>query len=275
MSDLKSRASETLARLQGRPSLRPRLLAGDPAAALVQSLEGLRELPWDRLPDNLDLAALVDHTLLRAEANAVEIEKLCEEALTFGFASVCVNPCWVPLAARVLDGSGVRVCTVVGFPLGANTSAVKAFEAQAALNAGASELDMVLALGAVKSGDWSAVAADLLEVRKAVPHPAVLKVILETCLLTEAEIRQACLCAVEAGLDFVKTSTGFSTGGATETAVALMRNTVGESVGVKASGGIRTRSQALVMIKAGATRLGLSASVAVAQGGEAKGTGAY
>lgn len=275
MSDLKLRASEVLARLGRHQGLRPLLLAGHPEAALVRTLEGLRELPWDRLPETIDLAPLVDHTLLRADANRTEIDTLCAEALEHGFASVCVNPCWVPSAVRTLQGSSVRVCTVVGFPLGASTSGAKAFEAQAALQAGALEVDMVLALGAVKSEDWAYVSADLQAVRQAVPQPAILKVILEACLLTEAEIQKACALAVEAGLDFVKTSTGFSTGGATEQAVALMRATVGDSIGVKASGGIRTRAQALAMVRAGATRLGLSASVAVVRGDESHGSGAY
>ena len=275
MANLKSRASEVLTRLGEPLGLKPLLLAGSPDAALLRTMEGLRELPWDRLPENLDLAPLVDHTLLRADAGRMEIERLCAEALEFGFASVCVNPCWVPVAVRVLRGSPVRVCTVVGFPLGANTRSAKAFEAQAALQAGALEVDMVLALGSLKSEDWDSVSEDLHAVRQAVPHPAVLKVILETCLLTETEIQKACALAVEAGLDFVKTSTGFSTGGATEQAVALMRATVGDSVGVKASGGIRTRTQALAMVRAGATRLGLSASLAVVRGDVSHASGAY
>lgn len=275
MSDLKARAAEILARLEGRPPLRPRLLAGSGPAALVQSLEGLRELPWDRLPGNLDLAPLVDHTLLRADASRAEVMRLCAEAREHGFASVCVNPWWVGAAQEALAGSPVRVCTVVGFPLGASASASKAFEASQALKDGATEVDMVLALGAVKSGDWGGVAQDLRAVRNAVPRPAVLKVILETSLLQEGEIRQASALALEAGLDFVKTSTGFSTAGATEAAVGTMREAVGEALGVKASGGIRTREQALAMVRAGATRLGLSASLAVVAGADGPGTGGY
>lgn len=275
MDDLKSRASEVLFRLAQRPPIQPRLLSGSAEAALIQTLEGLRELPWEALPGNLELAHLVDHTLLKADASRAEIERLCGEAAEHRFASVCVNPCWVGLSSDLLTGTDVRVCTVVGFPLGASTSAGKAFEASEALRAGASEIDMVLALGSMKSGDWAAVARDFQMVRNATPTPAVLKVILEVCLLTEDEVSQASRMAAEAGLDFVKTSTGFSTGGATEAAVARMREAVGEGVGVKASGGIRTRAQALAMVRAGATRLGLSASLAVVRGDEAASTGAY
>lgn len=266
MADLKSRAGEILLRLGEKPPIRPRLLSGSSEAALIQSLEGYRELPWDRLPEDLDLAPLVDHTLLKANGTRIEIEGLCREAGEYGFASVCVNPCWVGLSVDLLRGTGVRICTVVGFPLGATTSAVKVFEAQEAIKAGATEVDMVLALGLVKSGDWGLVAQDLRAVREAASKPVLLKVILETCLLDTDEIYRASQLALEAGLDFVKTSTGFSTGGATEAAVALMRQAVGDSMGVKASGGIKTRAQALAMVRAGATRLGLSASLAVVAG---------
>lgn len=274
MTDLKARASESLHRLQG-PPLRPRLLAGSDSAALLQTLEGLRERPWEALPQDVDLAGLLDHTLLKADAARPELERLCAEAREHRFASVCVNPLWVPLAAEALRDSGVRVCTVVGFPLGATLRAAKAFEAEAALAAGAFEVDMVLALGAAKSGDWDAVAEDLRALRTAVPRPAVLKVILETCLLTDSEITRASELAAEAGLDFVKTSTGFSAAGATEHAVALMRGAVGEAVGVKASGGIRTREQALAMVRAGATRLGVSASLGIVAGSAPSAPGTY
>jgi deoxyribose-phosphate aldolase len=230
--------------------------------AQITAAEG----PWD-------LSPLIDHTLLKAEATGTQVETLCAEALTHGFASVCVNPLWVPLAASVLKGSCVRTCTVVGFPLGATSLRAKAFEAETALKEGAQEVDMVLAIGAAKAGDWAAVARDFEGLRAAVPAPATLKVILETCLLDEAEKTRACELARDADLDFVKTSTGFSTGGATEVDVALMRRTVGRTVGVKASGGIRTYDVALRMVQAGATRLGLSASVAVVQG--RSGSGAY
>ncbi len=222
------------------------------------------EGPWD-------LSPLIDHTLLKADATGAQVEALCAEALAHGFASVCVNPLWVPLAASLLKGSPVRTCTVVGFPLGASTTRAKAFEAEVALADGAQEVDMVLAIGAAKAGDWDKVRQDLEALRSAVPAPAILKVILETCLLDEAEKVRACELAAEAGLDFVKTSTGFSTGGATEADVALMRQTVGSGLGVKASGGIRTYPVALQMVRAGATRLGLSASVAVVQGGTGAG----
>jgi deoxyribose-phosphate aldolase len=229
--------------------------------AQISATEG----PWD-------LSPLIDHTLLKADATGAQVETLCAEALTYGFASVCVNPLWVPLAASLLKGSLVRTCTVVGFPLGASAFRAKAFEAEVALAEGAQEVDMVLAIGAAKAGDWDAVRRDFEGLRAAVPAPATLKVILETCLLNDAEKVHACELASEAGLDFVKTSTGFSTGGATEADVALMRQTVGSSLGVKASGGIRTYDVALQMVHAGATRLGLSASVAVVSGGTGSGT---
>lgn len=234
-----------------------------------RALEGLA--PGQDGP--FDLSPLIDHTLLKPEATGAQVEVLCAEALAYGFASVCVNSVWVPLAASLLRGSPVRTCTVVGFPLGASLSVAKAAEAEAALQAGAQEIDMVLSVGQARSGDWDAVRRDLETVRRAVPAPAVLKVILETCLLDEAQKTRACELAKEAGLDFVKTSTGFSTGGATEADVALMRSTVGPNLGVKASGAIRTYEVALAMVRAGATRLGLSASLAVAKGGS--GSGSY
>ena len=225
---------------------------------------GAEEGPWD-------LSPLIDHTLLKAEATGTQVEALCAEAVQYGFASVCVNPFWVPLAAALLKGSPVRTCTVVGFPLGASSLRTKAFEAEQAQRAGAQEVDMVLAIGAAKAGDWTTVLQDLEGLRAATPAPAVLKVILETCLLDEAETLRACELARDAGLDFVKTSTGFSLRGATEADVSLMRRVVGPRVGVKASGGIRTYEGALRMVQAGATRLGLSASVAVVRGGTGSG----
>jgi deoxyribose-phosphate aldolase len=219
----------------------------------------LTEGPWD-------LSPLIDHTLLRPDATGPQVQALCIEALNHGFASVCVNPIWVPLAASLLKGSPVRTCTVVGFPLGSVPSRAKAFEAELAQREGAQEVDMVLALGAAKAGDWQAVLRDLEILRAATPKPTVLKVILETCLLDDDEKARACELACDAGLDFVKTSTGFSTGGATEADVALLRRKVGANLGVKASGGIRTYEAALRMVRAGATRLGLSASVAVVRG---------
>ncbi|HJV91784.1 MAG TPA: deoxyribose-phosphate aldolase [Holophagaceae bacterium] len=258
------RTLELRARLGAGPGPHPVLLAADEDMALLLGPEGLREEP---LPTaralRPTLAPLLDHTLLKAGARSAEIEALCGEARRHGFASVCVNPRWVPAAAVHLQGSGVRVCTVVGFPLGATSLAAKAFEAEVALREGATEVDMVLDLGAARDGDWARIRADFKGLRSAVPRPAVLKVILETCLLDDDQKRRACALAAEEGLDFVKTSTGFSTGGATVADVGLMRQTVGEAVGVKASGGIRTFEQALAMVQAGATRLGVSASLAI------------
>lgn len=207
-------------------------------------------------------ASFFDHTLLKPDASPRQIEALCQEALTLGAASVCVNPCYVPLAAQLLSGSAVRVCTVIGFPLGATTSAQKAYEAASAQAAGAQEVDMVLNVGYLKAGDLAAVRADIAQVRSAV-QDATLKVILETCLLTQEGIVTACRLAQAAGADFVKTSTGFSTAGATAEDVALMRRTVGPDMGVKAAGGIRTLADALRMLEAGANRLGCSASVTI------------
>lgn len=255
---------------------KPQLLGCMAGEALIRDAAGLHSIPSGEagFPHGpWDLSPLIDHTLLKADASGAQIEALCAEARLYGFAAVCVNPLWVPVAASLLQGSAVRTCTVVGFPLGATSTRAKAYEAEVALGQGAQEVDMVLALGSVKSGDWKGVETDLKALRQAVPRNLVLKVILETCLLTDAEKVRACELANEAGLDFVKTSTGFSNGGATEGDVALMRQTVGHSVGVKASGGIRTYEGALRMVMAGATRLGLSASVAVVTGGA--GTGNY
>ena len=241
---------------------------------LFRDARGLHHRPFSQITPAegpWDLSPLIDHTLLKAEATGAQVETLCQEALKHGFASVCINPLWVPLAASLLRGSRVCTCTVVGFPLGASAFRVKALEAETALREGAGEVDMVLAIGAAKAGDWESVRQDFEALRAAVPAPGVLKVILETCLLDEAEKVRACELACDAGVDFVKTSTGFSTGGATEADVALMRRTVGPRVGVKASGGIRTYEVALRMVRAGATRLGLSASVAVVQGGTGSG----
>jgi deoxyribose-phosphate aldolase len=206
----------------------------------------------------MNIASMIDHTLLKPEATSTQIEKLCQEALTFEFASVCVNPMYVKLAAKMLKNSPVKVCTVIGFPLGATLSKAKAQEARLALELGAEELDMVMAIGAAKSGQLSYVEQDIAEVC-AVAGNAIVKVILETCLLTNEEIVEACLCAKRAGAHFVKTSTGFSTAGATIEHITLMRKTVGPDFGVKASGGIRTFDDAQNMIAAGATRIGASA----------------
>jgi len=218
-------------------------------------------------------ARYVDHTLLKPNATQEEIAKLCEEARAYCFASVCVNPSYVSLAAQLLRGSGVKVCTVVGFPLGSTTPTVKAIEARDAIANGADEIDMVINVGALKSGNDALVYDDIRAVREAT-RGKILKVILETSLLSNEEKVRACAASKKAGADFVKTSTGFSGGGATVEDVKLMRQTVGPLMGVKASGGIRDTQTAEQMIAAGATRLGTSASVAIvtgAQGGEKKG----
>ncbi|MBI5631423.1 MAG: deoxyribose-phosphate aldolase [Elusimicrobia bacterium] len=220
------------------------------------------------------VARCVDHTMLKPNATQEEIAKLCAEAKEFCFASVCVNPSYVPLAAQLLRGSGVKVCTVVGFPLGSTTSTVKAVEARDAMANGADEIDMVINVGALKSGNDAAVFEDIRTVREAA-RGRVLKVILETALLSQDEKTRACLLAKKAGADFVKTSTGFGGGGASVEDVRLMRQTVGPLMGVKASGGIRDAKAAQAMLEAGATRLGTSASVAIvtdaADSGEKKG----
>lgn len=213
----------------------------------------------------MNIASYIDHTLLAADASEAQIIKLCDEARTWSFASVCVNTCRVPLAAKALDGSGVKVCTVVGFPLGAMDSRSKAMETENAVKAGADEIDMVINIGYVKDKAWDAVLDDILAVRKAC-EGKVLKVILEVCLLSDEEIVKSCQLCVEAGADFVKTSTGFSKHGATLEAVRLMKKTVGDKALVKAAGGIRDRETALKMIEAGADRLGCSAGVAIVSG---------
>ena len=209
------------------------------------------------------LAKYIDHTLLKPDATEAQIEKLCAEAREYGFASVCVNSCYASLAARLLAGSDVAVCCVVGFPLGAATTAAKAFEAADAAQNGATEIDMVINVGAAKDGRWDDVEADIAGVAAAIEGKALLKVIIETCLLTDGEKIEACRAAVRAGADFVKTSTGFSKAGATAADVALMRKTVGPDVGVKAAGGIRTYADAMAMIEAGASRIGASAGIAI------------
>lgn len=212
-----------------------------------------------------ELARMIDHTLLKTEATEDDVRRLCQEALEYGFASVCVQPVYVSLAARLLEGSPVKVCSVAGFPFGANLTETKAFEARAAVDDGAAEIDMVINVGALKSRDYRAVVSDIEGVVKAVGRDALVKVILETGLLTDDEKVTACRLSQEAGAHFVKTSTGFIAGGATEEDVRLMRETVGPEMGVKAAGGIRDAATALRMIAAGASRLGCSASVAVMQ----------
>ncbi len=219
-----------------------------------------------------DTARFVDHTLLKPNATQDEIGKLCEEAKTFCFASVCVNPSYVALSAQLLRGSGVKVCTVVGFPLGSTTPTVKAIEARDAIANGADEIDMVINIGALKSGNDVVVYDDIKAVRDAT-RGRVLKVILETSLLSNEEKVRACTAAKKAGADFVKTSTGFGGGGATVEDVKLMRETVGPLMGVKASGGIRDAKIAADMIAAGATRLGTSASIAIVTDVKSEGKG--
>lgn len=209
------------------------------------------------------LAKYIDHTLLKPDATSSQIKKLCEEALSCEFASVCVNSCYVPLAAEMLKNSSVKTCCVVGFPLGAMLTSSKAQETKDAIAAGAEEVDMVINVGAAKSGNWNLVKEDIDAVVAASGKKALVKVIIETCLLTDEEKVKACQLAKEAGAEYVKTSTGFSTGGATAEDIALMRKTVGPQMGVKASGGIRNLDTALSMIRAGATRIGASAGIAI------------
>jgi deoxyribose-phosphate aldolase len=220
------------------------------------------------------LARYIDHTLLKPEATPAQIAQLCAEARDHAFAAVCINPVNVAQAAQLLQGAPVAVCTVVGFPLGASLPEVKAYEAQQALNQGATEIDMVINIGALKAGQLDLVEQDIravVQTCKARPAPALVKVILENCLLTDAEKVRACQIAQAAGADFVKTSTGFSSGGATVADIALMRRTVGPVMGVKAAGGVRTCADADAMIAAGATRIGTSSGVKLMQGPDAPG----
>ena len=210
----------------------------------------------------MNIAKYIDHTILKPIAQRKDIEKLCNEAKEYSFASVCVNPCWVAYASELLKGSSVKVCTVIGFPLGANDSAVKAFEAKHAIEQGASEVDMVINIGALKAGEYDLVKKDIQAVREA-SAGKILKVIIETSYLTDEEKQRVCKICAEVGADFVKTSTGFSDGGATTQDVALMAASAGSKVKVKASGGIRTREDALKMIEAGASRLGTSSGIKI------------
>ncbi|SKA27869.1 deoxyribose-phosphate aldolase [Consotaella salsifontis] len=213
-------------------------------------------------PTGADLARFIDHTLLRADATPAEIEKICDEALAHSFKAVCVNPIFVPLVAKKLAGSDVATCSVICFPFGADPTAAKVAEAAWVVSHGAQEVDMVIAIGLLKAGQTNAVRDDIAAVKEACGS-ALLKVIIETSLLSDAQKETACLLAKDAGADFVKTSTGFAGGGATEADVALMRRTVGPEMGVKASGGVRTRQDAQAMIAAGASRIGASASIAI------------
>ena len=229
-------------------------------ASRVAAMVGTGEVP-------ADMAGMIDHTLLKQDATRDDVKKLCDEARTHHFASVCVNTHWVPVARTLLQGSGVMVCAVVGFPLGAMTPTAKAFEAREAVRQGAQEIDMVINVGALKSRDYETVFEDIGRVVKA-SNPAKVKVILETGALNQEEKIIACSLSKLAGAHFVKTSTGFGPGGATVEDIALMRKLVGSEMGVKASGGVRTREDAERMAKAGANRIGASASVLIATGGD-------
>ncbi|GAE95089.1 deoxyribose-phosphate aldolase [Gracilibacillus boraciitolerans JCM 21714] len=211
----------------------------------------------------MTLANKIDHTALKPDTTKEQIETLCNEAKLYGFYSVCVNPTWVPLATELLKGTDIAVCTVIGFPLGATASPVKAFETKYTIEKGATEVDMVINVGHLKDGSHEAVQQDIEAVVQAAAGNALVKVIIETCLLTDSEKQKACQLAVAAGADYVKTSTGFSTGGATTEDIALMRKTVGPDIGVKASGGVRDQKTAQAMVDAGASRIGASSSVSI------------
>jgi deoxyribose-phosphate aldolase len=219
-----------------------------------------------------DVAKYIDHTMLRPEAPTSAFDKLCQEALTYKFFGVCVNSCRIAYVARKLQGSSIRVCSVVGFPLGAMTSRSKAFEAREAISDGAAEIDMVINIGLLKSGDARGVEEDIRTVRRATRANTILKVIIETALLTQDEKVMACELSKKAGADFVKTCTGFGGGGASVEDISLMRRIVGKDMGVKASGGVRTYKSAIALIGAGASRIGCVSSVAIVTGAEATGT---
>lgn len=212
---------------------------------------------------NSELAHYVDHTILKANATESDIVTLCKEAKQYDFCSVCINPYWVKKSAELLAGSNVKVCTVIGFPLGATSTASKVFETEQAIRDGATEIDMVINVGLLKAQAYQDVEADIAAVRKAVGNKGILKVIIETCLLTDEEKVKACELSVSAGAEFVKTSTGFSTGGATVEDIRLMRSVVGPTIGVKASGGVRTAESAKAMLEAGATRIGSGSGTAL------------
>lgn len=213
-----------------------------------------------------NIAQYIDHTVLNADALKTDIEKICKEAMEYNFKTVCIQPYWVPYAKELLADSEVGITTVIGFPLGANSSEIKAAEAKQAIADGATEVDMVINIGALKGEDYDTVLTDIKTVVAAAAGQAVVKVIIETSLLTKPEKVRACELAKEAGADFVKTSTGFSTGGATLDDVRLMRATVGPEMGVKASGGVRTHEDAIAMIEVGATRIGASSGIAIVEG---------
>ena len=217
--------------------------------------------------NSTQIARMIDHTILKATTTKEDVVKICKEAKEYGFFSVCINPANIELAKEELKGSDVKVCTVIGFPLGANTSAVKAFETKDAIAKGADEVDMVINIGALKDKNYELVYEDIKAVVDAANKEALVKVIIETCYLTDEEKKIACELAVKAGTDYVKTSTGFGTGGSTPADIKLMRETVGENIGVKASGGVRCEEEdAVKVIDAGATRIGASASIAIVSG---------
>jgi deoxyribose-phosphate aldolase len=237
-------------------------------AQALASLVSAAPVPWQppRIDDPVALARMIDHTLLKPEAGEDQIRTLCAEALEYGFASVCVNPTWTPLCAELLLGSTVKTCTVIGFPLGATLPAVKAYEVVQVAQLGVQEVDMVLPVGRLRDGDYRAVERDIAAVADAAQeYGLLLKVIIETGLLTDEQKVAACVIAEEAGANFVKTSTGFSGGGATAADIALMRRVVGDRLGVKASGGVRTAADALSLVAAGASRIGASAGVRIMQ----------
>ncbi len=211
----------------------------------------------------MNLAKYIDHTILKPDVSEEAVLKVCEEAKEYGFFSVCINPCFVKTVAKSLAGTDVKVTSVIGFPLGASTSEIKALEAKKAVEDGANEIDMVINVSALKDGKDDYVYEDILAVVNAIKGKAILKVIIETCLLTDDEKRKACELSQKAGAQFVKTSTGFSTGGATAEDVALMKSVVGDALEVKASGGVRDYETAMKMVNAGATRIGASASIAI------------
>lgn len=219
----------------------------------------------------MELNRMIDHTILKPEATEAAVQKIIDEAKEYNFFSVCINPCWVAFASEQLADTDVSVCTVIGFPLGANTPEVKAYEAADAIKNGANEVDMVINIGALKSQQYDYVRQDIQGVVDAAKGKALVKVIIETALLTDEEKVKACELAKEAGADFVKTSTGFSTGGAKVADIRLMRETVGPDMGVKASGGVHNAEEALAMIEAGATRIGASTGVAIVSGATGEG----
>jgi deoxyribose-phosphate aldolase len=244
----------------GSVTARPAAAAGTPGTAPPE-LPGLRPA---------ELARYIDHTLLKPEATREQVDKLCEEAVEYGFYSVCVNTTWTAYCARKLRGKGVKVCTVVGFPLGAMDSRAKSFETRSSLENGAEEIDMVMNVGALKSGDLKTVEQDIRWVARACRQNTILKVIIENALLTDEEKILACQIAKRTGAHYVKTSTGFASSGATVEDVALMRRTVGLEMGVKAAGGVRSYEDATAMIQAGASRIGTSSSVAIVTGAKSQ-----